>query len=195
LTIVLLVLAVALAIFFARLRTGTDSSGAAATVRGPWRWTWQNLFPAFFIAIAGWFIWRATGFEPKAGSFPVGLGVLVIVLALAQVVLNGWQRGTGDVLDLGMLSAGVEGRGRSALLLGGLLMLFVILAALVGLQYASIVLAALSPAALMTGRHPWAWGLLTGGIIAAAVFGFFDHVMSMIWPEPILGEWIQNLLS
>jgi hypothetical protein len=27
------------------------------------------------------------------------------------------------------------------------------------------------------------------------VFGFFDHVMSMIWPEPILGEWIQNLLS
>jgi TctA family transporter len=195
LTIALLVLAVAIAVFFARLRTGMDSEPATTAARERWRWTWQNLFPTFFIAVAAWFIWRAVGLEPKAASFPLGLGILVIGLALAQIVLNGWQRGVGDVLDLGMLSAGVEGRGRSALILGGLLLLFVVLAALIGLQYAAIALAAVSPAALMTGRRPWAWGILTGGIIAAAIFGFFDHVMSMIWPEPVLWQWLQDTLS
>jgi hypothetical protein len=47
-----------------------------------------------------------------------------------------------------------------------------------------------TPAFLMTGERPWAWGLLTGGIIAIVVFVFFEEVMSVIWPEPILGDWL-----
>ena len=195
LTIVLLVLAVILAFFFARLKTGSGKDDTAPQSRQGWRWTWNNLFPAFFILVAGWFIGQASGLEPKAASFPIGLGVLVIGLALAQIVLNGWQRSAGDVLDLGMLSAGVEGRAQAALRLGGLLLLFIVIAVLIGLQYAAIALAGLSPAALMTGRRPWAWGMLTGSIMAAAVFGFFDYVMSMIWPEPVLGQWLQSVFS
>lgn len=197
LTIVLLILAVVLAIFFARLKTGTDEDGAkaAAAPRGPWRWTWQNLIPLFFILVAFWFMWRAAPLEPKAASYPFGLGVLISVLAATQIVLNGWQRGVGQVLDLGMLSAGIEGRGRSATILLALLALFIFLATLIGLQYAAIAMATLAPAALMTGERPWTWGALTGGIIAVAVIGFFDNVMFIIWPEPVLGLWLVSLFN
>ena len=122
------------------------------------------------------------------------LGSVIIVLALAQFVLNGWSTSTGNVLDLGMLSAGIEGRGRSALILIGLLILFILTALTFGLQYGAIILAAISPAALMIGKRPWAWGFLTGGIIAAIVFLFFNDVMSVIWPEPMLGSWLLRIL-
>jgi len=89
-------------------------------------------------------------------------------------------------MDIGMLSAGVEGRRRSASILLGLIVMFLFLAMAMGLPYAAIILAAVSPAALMVGRRPWAWGLLTGGLIAAAVVFVFNDLMHIIWPEPIL---------
>lgn len=195
LTIALLILVVVLAIFFTRLKTGSTESAQEVTPRGRWRWTWQNLLPLFFIAVGVFFISNATDLRPKAITFPFALACAVIALAGTQIVLNGWQRKEGNILDLGMLSEGIEGRGRSAALLAGLLALFVLLSTLIGLQYAGIALAALIPAALMTGRHPWAWGFLTGGIMAAAVIGFFDYVMFIIWPEPILWTWIQGLFG
>jgi TctA family transporter len=199
LTIVLLVIAAAIAIFFARLPSAPDPESDKEKADGAeqpkhWRWTWHNLFPVFFILIAACFVWGATEYEPKASSYPVILGSVIIVLALAQFVLNGWSTSTGNVLDLGMLSAGIEGRGRSALILIGLLILFILTALTFGLQYGAIILAAISPAALMIGKRPWAWGFLTGGIIAAIVFLFFNDVMSVIWPEPMLGSWLLRIL-
>lgn len=192
LTIVLLVLAVVVAVFFARLKTTAGAEPAAAMPATPtsWRWTWHNLFPLGVIALAGVCIWMASDYQAKAAALPLGLSITLIVLALVQIVLNGRGVADGQVLDLGMMSAGAEHRGRSAALLGGLIVVFLLIAASVGLQYGAIVLAALAPAALMTGRRPWAWGLLTGGIIAALVFGFFDYVMSMIWPDPVLWLWL-----
>ncbi|MDX1484426.1 MAG: tripartite tricarboxylate transporter permease [Alphaproteobacteria bacterium] len=207
LTITLIVLAVAIAIFFTRIgsRSTTVSveqnGGASADVPAPepapdrrWRWTWRNLFPLFFILIAGLFVWEATQFRPKAAAFPLLLGSAVIILALAQIVKNGWEDSVGDVMDLGMLSAGVEGRGRSAAILFGLICMFLLLAMAIGLPAAAITLAAVSPAALMVGARPWAWGLLTGGIIAAAVVFVFDNLMHIIWPEPLLWDWPQAFL-
>jgi putative tricarboxylic transport membrane protein len=199
LTIVLLVMAVAIGVFFARLPTAPDpesEKAKAANADQPkrWRWTWHNLFPVFFIVIAACFVWGATGYEPKASSYPVILGSVIIALALVQLYFNGWGATTGSVLDLGMLSAGIEGRGRSALILVGLLILFLLTALTFGLQYGAIILAAISPAALMIGKRPWAWGFLTGGIIAAIVFLFFNDVMSVIWPEPMLGSWLLKTL-
>lgn len=94
-----------------------------------------------------------------------------------------------------MLSAGVEGRGRSAAILMGLICMFLVLAMAIGLHYAAITLAAVSPAALMVGKRPWAWGFLTGGMIAGAVFFVFDDLMHIIWPEPILWMWVQAVFS
>ena len=46
---------------------------------------------------------------------------IALRLAVAQIIRNGWGDGNGDVMDLGMLSAGVEGRPRSAAILFGLI--------------------------------------------------------------------------
>ncbi|MEE8257471.1 MAG: tripartite tricarboxylate transporter TctB family protein, partial [Acidobacteriota bacterium] len=152
------------------------------------------LFPIFFVLVAGYFVWEGLGFRPKAASFPLLLGTAVIILAVAQIVKNGWEDGNGDVMDLGMLSAGVEGRSRSAAILFGLICSFLVLAMIIGLDYAAITLAAVSPAALMVGKRPWAWGFLTGGIIAGAVVFVFDNLMHIIWPEPILWTWVLGAL-
>ncbi|MEE8562727.1 MAG: tripartite tricarboxylate transporter permease [Alphaproteobacteria bacterium] len=207
LTVVLVVLAVVIAVFFARIaaspgpalserNAGSAPEPAAKDMAADrrWRWTWQNLFPIFFVLVAGYFVWEGLGFRPKAASFPLLLGTAVIILAVAQIVKNGWEDGNGDVMDLGMLSAGVEGRGRSAAILFGLICSFLVLATIIGLDYAAITLAALSPAALMVGKRPWAWGFLTGGIIAGAVVFVFDNLMHIIWPEPILWTWVQGVL-
>jgi hypothetical protein len=141
--------------------------------------------------IAGLFVWEATNFRPKAYAFPFALGGVVIFLSFMQFIKNGWDDSQGQVLDLGMMSEGIEGRGVSALKLFGLIGFFLLLATLIGLQYAAIILAVITPALLMTGERPWLWGLLTGGLIAAAVFGLFDHLLNVIWPERILWDWIQ----
>lgn len=208
LTVGLMVLAVVIAIFFARVGAspepapGKQNAGAAPEPAAPdkpadrrWRWTWQNLFPLFFILVAGYFVWEALGFRPKAASFPLLLGTAAIILGAAQIVKNGWDHSTAEVMDLGMLSAGIKGRGRSAAILFGLICMFLFLAIAIGLHYAAITLAAVSPAALMVGKRPWAWGFLTGGMIAGAVFFVFDDLMHIIWPEPILWMWVQAVFS
>jgi hypothetical protein len=63
------------------------------------------------------------------------------------------------------------------------------------MEYAAIALAAIAPATLMTGKRPWAWGLLTGGLIAIFAFVVFDEMMDVIWPEPVLGTWLLSLVS
>ncbi len=108
---------------------------------------------------------------------------------MVQLIKNGWEAEGGDVLDLGMQSAGVEGRTQSALILFGLIAFFLVLSVCIGLQYAAIVFAATAPLPLMTGRRRWAWGILTGGIIALLVAVLFDRMLHIIWPEPLLWGW------
>ncbi|HSS64170.1 MAG TPA: tripartite tricarboxylate transporter TctB family protein, partial [Gammaproteobacteria bacterium] len=124
--------------------------------------------------------------------FPLLLGCVVIFLAVVQLIKNGWEAEGGDVLDLGMQSAAVEGRGRSAMVLFGLIALFLVLSVCIGLQYAAIVLAAAAPLPLMTGSRRWAWGILSGGIIALLVAVLFDRMLHVIWPEPLLWAWLKG---
>lgn len=209
LTIGLLVMSIAIAVFFARLAARStpaalpQGTGAAvheaitaAPVAARWRWTWQNLFPLFFILVAGAFVWEATHFKPRAASFPIFLGSTVIVLALLQILQNSKVGSkVGEVLDLGMISEGTVGRKRSAAILLGLIALFILLSITIGMEWGAIILAAVAPATLMTGKRPWAWGLLSGALIALFAFIVFDEMMDVIWPEPLLWTWLQSLIS
>jgi TctA family transporter len=195
LTVGLVIVAVVVAVFFARFGakevSGVDD-GAQKTPR--WGWTWQNLFPMSFALVAAAFVWTALGFKPLAAAFPMVMGSLVIVACAIQIAINSRGGGNGAVLDLGMLSAGVADRNRSALILIGLISGFILLATAIGLQYAVVILAAVMPAFLMVGRRPWAWGILSGGIIAVVVMLFFDYIMSVVWPEPILLDWLHAMM-
>ncbi len=191
LTIALVIMAVSISVFFARYGDKEDS-GAQKMIR--WCWTWHNLFPIFFALVSVAFVWTATGFKPLAAAFPMVMGSLVIFASAIQIAINSRGGGNDAVLDLGMMSAGVADRNRSALILFGLVVGFVLLATAVGLQYAVIILAAVMPAFLMTGRRPWAWGILSGGMIASVVVLFFDYMMSVVWPDPILGGWLYAMV-
>lgn len=203
LTIVLLVLSVVICVFFARVgKVSAEtpvpvSAGAAPEVAAPekprperrWIWTWQNLFPLFLILVAIFFMWEAREFRPKAAALPLFLGSVIILLALMQIVKNGWSRAAEEVMDLGMLSDGVKDQGRSAAKLLALVAMFLVLAMSAGLPYAAIILAAVIPAAFMDGRRARSSGLVTGGIIAAVIAIFFDNLMNVVWPDPILWNW------
>lgn len=199
-TVALLVLLVLMALLFARTGTGSsekadDTDASAPEPRPPWQWRWssQSLFPVLFILIAAYFMIEATHFRPKAAGFPLLLGAIVIVMSLGQIISSGFATKDAEVLDLGMLSEGIEGRQRSALLLAALLALLIVTSVVLGLQYGALAFAALAPAFLMTGRRPWAWGLLTGSIIATVIFVFFTYTLNIIWPEPLLTDWDANL--
>ncbi len=205
LTIFLLVLAVVIAVLFTRLanvaanatsvgENGANTSPAVDQGRQPlrWRWTWQQLFPLFFILVAALFVWEATHFRAKASAFPLLLGSAVMILAFVEFVRNGMGKAGGDVLDLGMLSEGIDNRGRSAMQLLLLIGMFLLLSLVFGLQYAAIILAGLTPAIFMQGRRSWIWGALSGGIIAAMIVFFFDGVLHVVWPEPLFWDWIQK---
>jgi hypothetical protein len=90
-----------------------------------------------------------------------------------------------------MLSTEVEGQRRSAIILFGYFVAFVVLAYVIGLQYAAILFAATIPAAFMVGRRPWAWGFLTGGILVLLVFGLFDHLINIIWPDSLISAFFE----
>jgi TctA family transporter len=190
LTVGLVIVAVVVAVFFARFGVKESPSLEERAKAPRWGWTWQNLFPMFFALVAAVFVWTAMGFKPLAAAFPMVMGSLVIVASAIQIAINSRGGGNGAVLDLGMLSTGVADQKRSAVILFGLVAGFVLLAAAIGLQYAVVILAAVMPAFLMVGRRPWAWGILTGGIIAVVVVFFFDYMMSVVWPEPILVDWL-----
>jgi hypothetical protein len=77
---------------------------------------------------------------------------------------------------------------RSAAILTGFFAIFLLLAYVIGLKYAAILFALAIPAAFMVGRRPWAWGILTGGILALLVFGLFDHMMNVVWPSSVMDQ-------
>jgi putative tricarboxylic transport membrane protein len=204
LTIVLLVMAVVIAVFFARLsKTEKAASAKVADAlnvqklkRRPWTWSWVNLFPIFFILIAIFFISQALGFRPKAAAFPLFLGGLVIFVCLLQILETGWKGTGGEVLDLGMLSNGIEGQKQSAISLFLLIVGFLFLSMVIGLEYSAIVFATVAPLPFVENpRRSWPWCFLTGGLMAAFALFVFDHMLDVIWPDPVIGSWIVSFFE
>jgi len=201
LTIALLILAVVVVAFFIRIgsyeKAGAQpaaaaSLGAAAVNDGgrrPWVWRSDSYVGLLFIVVGLVFAWVSLEYRPVARNFPLALGLLIAALSLAQVIKSGWERGEGEVLDIGMLSNNVEGQRRSAYILFGYFVAFIVLAYVIGLQYAAILFAATIPACFMVGKRPWAWGILTGGILVLLVFGLFDNLINIIWPDSLLSDY------
>ena len=195
-TIILFILAIVIAVFFTKLAASSDEEGDTPPApEGPrgWMWTWENLFPIFLIIVASAFFITSFDYLPKAQEFPAFLSLAIIAIAVAQAIRQSRGVVSGEVLDLGMRSEGVEGRKRTALILLGLIVAFLFLAAAIGLQYSAIIMAFVAPALLMTGSRPWAWGALTGVLVSAMVFGVFDRLMHILWPEPVLWAWVRDM--
>ena len=88
----------------------------------------------------------------------------------------------------------MAGMKSAAVIVGGLLAAFVVLAMIVGLQYASILLALLGPVLLLSGRLRWIGGGLAAGEVAVFSFVLLDYLMAVIWPQPVIWTWVQTNL-
>ncbi len=198
LTLGLIVSAVFIAVFLTRIgnsamaRTLTDTRDE--DTHGPWRWQADNYVALFFVLVGAFFVIGALHFRVAARTFPMALGILLVLLSLFQFVRNGWQRGEAEVLDIGMMSKGMATTRQTAPIILGLVALFLVIAVAIGLQYGAIAFAAATPIALGAGKHPWLSGLVTGAIMTAVVIGLFDRMLNVMWPDPLVLSWVQGSL-
>ena len=127
---------------------------------------------------------------------PMWLSIGILVLCFVQL----WRQAlttkvrTVEILDLGMRSTGMAGMRSASLIVVGLLTAFVVLAMIVGLQYAAILLALLGPALLLSGRLRWIGGGLAAVVVAVFSFVLLDYLMAVIWPQPVIWTWVQTNL-
>ena len=127
---------------------------------------------------------------------PIWLSIGILVLCFVQL----WRQAlttkvrTVEILDLGMRSTGMAGMKSAAVIVGGLLAAFVVLAMIVGLQYASILLALLGPVLLLSGHLRWIGGGLAAVVVAVFSFVLLDYLMAVIWPQPVIWTWVQTNL-
>ena len=153
--IVLVLLAIAMGALFTRFMSGGMSTpgqeedgapsgvtpppaGAApdAPARRRWRWREEHLFTLGAIVLLSYAIaeavgysffgiWEAPGFSFFGRWFPISLSVIGLGLCLVQFIREGRGSETGDIMDIGIRSRGMEGA-RSA----GLIFLVMLLAML-----------------------------------------------------------------
>lgn len=212
LTIVLLVLAIAIAVTFSRM--GNIGAGGAALSddealpasgadrpapaggsgdEAPAKARGLSLSPAalFTLAIIGmaaWALWEATtAFTARGKVFPVALSAAVIALAGVQLVFDLRRGKTGAIMDIGMRSSGMAGARRTGALLFGIIAVFVALIFLIGIKYATMIFP-LGPTLLfLEGRTRWIGAAIAVSFVVAFNLIVMDYVMAVIWPEPLIG--------
>jgi hypothetical protein len=115
--------------------------------------------------------------------------VPIIALAGYQFVREGLGHKTGQIMDIGMRSSGAEGTRETAYVLTGLLAVFVVLLGIIGLEWASVVLALLGPMVIMRNRTGYIGGVVVALAIAFVNLVVFDRFFNVLWPERFILDW------
>ncbi len=211
LTIVLLILAVAIAVTFSKMGnigtagtlsdeetmpvvrggSGDDpAAGAAAAVatrKRIWALTPAAIFTMAVIGMAAWALQEAWfGFPTRGKVFPVSLSLAVIILSSVQLVHDLRQGKTGAIMDIGMRSAGMEGVVRTALLIIGWVAFFVVLIFVIGLKWATMVFPIGPTLLFLQGRTRWIGLAIAVPFVVLFNLIVMDYVMAVIWAEPLI---------
>ncbi len=152
----------------------------------------QNIVPLLLIVGTGVALWTSLEFPAQARRLPLSMSAGVIALAAIELFRQVFLAppAAAQIMDLGMRSSGVKGAQRAGLLLADLFVLFIFLAMTIRLDNAAIIFAVLVPLLFLSGRQRWLASAVTGGILVAWTYGFMNQFMAVIWPEPILGQWL-----
>ena len=134
-------------------------------------------------------------YPPRARMLPLSLSVGIIALSAIESFRQMLRPAAPAerIMDLGMRSSGMEGAVRAGWILIGIFALFFILAMTIRLDNAAIVFATLLPLVFLTGVQGWITAAITGGILTAWTHAFMGYFMAVIWPEPLLGQWLLQL--
>jgi len=209
--LVLFIVAIATAIIFSKyMKIGNPASseeaaalsnGAAQDSSLPWtaklanlRWTFRETqWFSFVVMVIGAYAWyESYSFSSRGSWFPLGIAVPIFFLSSAQFIREGLGAKTGEIMDIGIRSAGMEGARSAGLMIVGVITLMIIGAGTIGLQYAAILVALLGPPAIMWNRLGIFGGLIGGSIIMALNGLFFggifgsNGVVAVIWPDKFI---------
>ena len=173
----------------------TAGPAAVPQAEGPSfpRWRWGHVLPLALIGLGAVFLYDTSGDPVRAALFPRFLSIAVIVLASLQL----WWQATREqrkatIMDLGLLSTGVEGSRHAAYKVAGVFALFLLLGATVHLRTAAIAFGVLAPLILLRGPGRWPLAAVTGGLVFLFAFIVLDNVLYVIWPEPFITEWLRE---
>ena len=99
------------------------------------------------------------------------------------------QRQSSYLMDLGILSTGIEGVREAGFKVLGLFLLFLLVGTTIGLNWAALAFAFTGPLLLLDGRFRIAWGLLSTLVVAAFMVVILDNLLFVIYPQPFLREY------
>ena len=181
----------------------TGAAGVLGRARGlRWSWSEPQLFTGAMVILSVYVIWEAAGFSFFGRWFPMGLGLVGLVLSTSQFIREGVGVKAGDVMDIGMRSQGMTGARTAGAIFLGLLAMMLILTGTAdiqfwifrfgGLGWGAFFIALLGPPFMMRNKTGVIGGMIGATVILVLNIVFFDYVLAVFWPEPFILDFFRR---
>ena len=194
---------------------GVPSGGSGDEPRGRrrfanlrWRWSPQQAFTGFLIVAMAYAIYEASrfsligflpgfplgegGFSQFGRWFPLALAWIGLPLLIVQFFREGFGSQTGQIMDIGIRSQGMEGARSAGMIFLGLLAGMLLITGLVdeGMKWGAVFIATLGPMLMMQNKLGVIGGVISGVLIFLLILMFFDFQLGLIWPNPFIRDWL-----
>ena len=152
-------------------------------------WKLEHAFAVVLLVLVLAALWTSLGFPARARFMPLLTGLPAAVLIVILVLFRR-HAASGEIMDIGLRSLAVPGAGRTALVIAVFIVGLMIFGTTIGLQYAVILFAMAFPLAMGEGQMGWIASACAGLLVGLVSLALLDRVMGVLWPDPVLWQWI-----
>jgi hypothetical protein len=171
-------------------QTGEPAHAERETTAPWYAWRAEYVVHAVLIVVSLLWLWDAKDYTRNSWRFPVVLSTGVLALTIYHAyTLAFMQRTQGAIMDLGMISASVEGTRRAAIKLGALMALFLLVGITIHLAWAAVLLGTLIPIVMLRGFGRFLMAVISGGVVFLFALIVLENILFVIWPEPFVTGW------
>lgn len=152
-------------------------------------WRSEHLLPIAFVLLSIYIVWQTYEYPRTAAAWlPMSMGIVVGVLSLYQLVRQAMEPTVvrGRILDISMRSAGIVGSKRAAIITAGLLAMYLLSIEVIGIKWAGVPFAILTPLLLMPGRKKWLVSAISVTLYVIFVLVFGDELLAIYWPKALI---------
>jgi hypothetical protein len=164
-----------------------DSAPARRQFRLYWRT--EHLLPLAFLVLGTITLIAALGFDRTAAQVvPVGASAGVVLFSAIQLCVQARSPviKRGRVMDLDVRSFGVDNAKRSALIMTGIIGVYIAALVLFGIRWSAVLLAFLIPCFLLRGRQRIISTVVAVVLVWAFLYYVGDDLLGILWPP---GTW------
>ena len=157
-------------------------------------WRWETLFPLVLLGVAVWALSDSLGYRPSSGEFLPKWVTLIMIPLISLLILRlsfAEPNKNPDIMDLGMRTGTDAAAGKRLAVVLAWIAAYLFGVATIGMSYASVAFTLLFGIA----RLDWPlvkriWVLAPTALVAGLVFGLFERVMYVQWPDKLVLEWL-----